>query len=126
MEPVASLISRSEIQHQAVCENDGFFSEALEANPGPDAQLTVNLEFESIHDFSPDAVVQKVPELCQMIALRDALKALKGPLGNNPHFRKRVQALIVDEKARRRLMGELGIENKRPESNGKTTGVTHE
>ncbi|MGF6979867.1 type VI secretion system ImpB/VipA family protein [Paraburkholderia sp. JPY465] len=86
----------------------------------------MNLEFESIHDFSPDAVVQKVPELCQMIALRDALKAPKGPLGNNPHFRKRVQALIVDEKARTRLMGELGIENKRPESNGKTTGVTHE
>ncbi|RZF23565.1 type VI secretion system contractile sheath small subunit [Paraburkholderia sp. UYCP14C] len=98
----------------------------LEANPGSDAQLTVNLEFESIHDFAPDAVVQKVPELCQMIALRDALKALKGPLGNNPHFRKFVQASIVDEKARARLMGELGIADKRPESKAERPGVTHE
>ncbi|MGF6649536.1 type VI secretion system protein ImpB [Paraburkholderia youngii] len=97
-------------------------SNHLEANPGSDAQLTVNLEFESIHDFSPDAVVQKVPEVCQMIALRDALKALKGPLGNNPHFRKRVQALIVDEKARARLMGELGIADKRPESKAELPG----
>ncbi|WP_277185712.1 type VI secretion system contractile sheath small subunit, partial [Caballeronia sp. BR00000012568055] len=53
----------------------------LEANADPDAQIAMNLKFDSIDDFSPDAIVEKVPELRQMIALRDALKALKGPLG---------------------------------------------
>jgi type VI secretion system protein ImpB len=84
----------------------------LEANADPDAKLALNLKFESIDDFSPDAIVEKVPELRQMIALRDALKALKGPLGNIPDFRKRVQDLIEDEGVRARLLSELGIQDK--------------
>ena len=47
-----------------------------------------------------------------MIALRDALKALKGPLGNIPDFRKKVQDLIEDEGVRARLLTELGIQDK--------------
>jgi type VI secretion system protein ImpB len=84
----------------------------LDANADPDAKLALNLKFESIDDFSPDAIVEKVPELRQMIALRDALKALKGPLGNIPDFRKRVQDLIEDEGVRARLLSELGIQDK--------------
>jgi type VI secretion system protein ImpB len=84
----------------------------LEANADPEAKIAMNLKFESVDDFSPDAIVEKVPELRQMIALRDALKALKGPLGNIPDFRKRVQELIEDEGVRARLMSELGIEEK--------------
>jgi type VI secretion system protein ImpB len=75
-------------------------------------QLPVNLKFESIRDFEPDVLVEQVPELRQLIALRDALKALKGPLGNVPDFRKQLQALIDDEGARERLLGELGVEDK--------------
>ncbi|MBI3068192.1 MAG: type VI secretion system contractile sheath small subunit [Betaproteobacteria bacterium] len=44
--------------------------------------LNVKMGFNSIRDFEPDAVVEKIPELRNLIALRDALKALKGPLGN--------------------------------------------
>lgn len=77
-----------------------------------DAMLAVNMTFDSIDDFSPDAIVDKVPELRQMIALRDALKALKGPLGNIPDFRKKVQELIEDEGVRARLLTELGIQDK--------------
>ena len=77
-----------------------------------DSALAVNLKFESIDDFSPDAIVENVPELRQMIALRDALKALKGPLGNIPDFRKRIQDLIEDEGVRARLLSELGVQDK--------------
>lgn len=76
------------------------------------SQLPVKLSFESIDDFSPDALVGKVPELQQLLLLRDALKALKGPIGNIPDFRKRVQELVQDEQVRARLLGELGIEEK--------------
>lgn len=75
-------------------------------------QLPVSLKFESIRDFEPDALVDQVPELQQLIALRDALKALKGPLGNVPDFRKQLQSLIEDAGARERLLGELGVESK--------------
>ena len=36
--------------------------------------------------------------------------ALKGPLGNVPEFRKKIQDLVKDEGARDRLLKELGIE----------------
>ena len=84
----------------------------LDEKADPDSVLAVNMKFEHINDFTPDAIVDKVPELRQMIALRDALKALKGPLGNIPDFRKKVQELIEDEGVRARLLSELGIEDK--------------
>lgn len=77
----------------------------------PDAQLTVDLDFQSMKDFDPDAIVQKVPELKKLVDLRDALKALKGPLGNVPIFRKKIQELVQDEGTRARLLKELGIED---------------
>ena len=83
----------------------------LDPKADPDSQLAVNLDIQSIADFSPDAIVEKVPELSQMIALRESLKALKGPLGNIPEFRKQLQTLIQDEGVRARLLSELGIEN---------------
>lgn len=76
------------------------------------AQMSVNLDFKSLKDFDPDAIVNKVPELKQLMELREALIALKGPLGNVPQFRKKIQELVHDEGARERLLAELGIEEK--------------
>ncbi len=77
----------------------------------PDAQMSVSLDFNKIKDFDPDAIIQKVPELKQLMGLRDALKALKGPLGNVPEFRKKIQDIVKDEGARERLIKELNIES---------------
>ena len=77
----------------------------------PDAQMSLNLDLKSFKDFEPDAIIQKVPELKQLLDLREALTALKGPLGNVPAFRKKIQDLIQDEGTRARLLGELGIED---------------
>lgn len=77
----------------------------------PDAQMAVELNFEKIRDFEPDQIINSVPELKQLKELRDALKALKGPLGNQPEFRKKIQELIKDEAAREKLLKELKIES---------------
>jgi type VI secretion system protein ImpB len=45
-----------------------------------------------------------------MLQLRDALKALKGPLGNSPQMRKRIQALLSDEDGRTALRKEIGVD----------------
>ena len=37
------------------------------------------------------------------------LKALKGPLANVPEFRKKLQELVGDEKARKKVLKDLGI-----------------
>jgi type VI secretion system protein ImpB len=72
-----------------------------------DARLSVNLEFKALKDFEPDAVVKQVPELEKLIELREALVALKGPLGNIPAFRKRLEQILEDEESRNKLMEEL-------------------
>jgi type VI secretion system protein ImpB len=73
-----------------------------------EGELPVQLEFKSIADFGPEAVAKQVPELSKMLELREALNALKGPLGNIPAFRKKIQAIIQDEKAREAILAELG------------------
>ncbi|WP_063534689.1 type VI secretion system contractile sheath small subunit [Burkholderia sp. MSMB1589WGS] len=83
----------------------------LDDQAGEDERLAVALGFESIDDFSPDAIVETVPELKQLVALRDALKALKGPLGNIPGFRRRIQEIVADKGARKQLLTELGLDD---------------
>jgi type VI secretion system protein ImpB len=72
------------------------------------SEIPVNLKFSGLKDMEPEAVAKQVPELAKMLELRDALTALKGPLGNLPEFRKKVQSLVSDPAAREKLMKELG------------------
>ena len=74
-----------------------------------DASLRVELKFKGLNDFTPEGVVNQVPELKKLLELRSALTALKGPLGNIPAFRKKIQSLLGDDKARQQLMQELGL-----------------
>ena len=76
------------------------------------SDLPVQLRFRKLADFEPDAVAQQVPELRQLLELREALSALKSPLGNVPAFRKKLQALLSDAEQREKLMKELGIPSK--------------
>ena len=73
------------------------------------AELAVSLEFKNIKDFTPEGVVAQVPELSKLLDLRSALTALKGPLGNVPAFRKKIQSILDDAGAREKLMAELGV-----------------
>jgi type VI secretion system protein ImpB len=73
--------------------------------------IAVTLDPKSLKDFEPDSIVQAVPELQQVLQLREALKALKGPLGNTPKMRKTIQLMLADEGSRAKLMQELGLKD---------------
>lgn len=74
-----------------------------------DAQMEVNLRFESMKDFEPESIARQVPETAKLLELREALSALKAPLANKAAFRKKIESLLSDETARKKLLDELGL-----------------
>ena len=74
------------------------------------SNLTTTLDFKNMRDFEPDTIAKEVPELKKLLDLRDALSALKGPLGNVPEFRKLIQTLVKDDATRDALSKELNID----------------
>lgn len=78
-----------------------------EGTEGEGGKLSVALKFDSLNDFTPEAIVRQTPELNKLLELREALVALKGPLGNVPAFRKAIQGVLGDDAAREKLLAEL-------------------
>lgn len=74
-----------------------------------DAELSISLNFNSIKDFEPDSIAQALPELKKLLELREALKALKGPLGNVPEFRNKITQMTQDKDTKEKLLRELQI-----------------
>lgn len=73
----------------------------------PDSQLSVDLKFDSLKDFTPGQVAHQVPELAKLMQVRDALMALKADL-NKADFRKKLEQLVTDPELRTKLEGMLG------------------
>ena len=71
-------------------------------------EMNVSLKVASLKDMEPEAIARAVPELRQLLDLRQALTALKGPLGNVPAFKRAIEAALTDEEARKKLLAELG------------------
>jgi type VI secretion system protein ImpB len=74
-----------------------------------DSSLNVDLKINSIKDFSPEKIVENIPELKVLMQLRQSLMALKGPLGNVPAFRKAIEDAISNKEERDKLMNELNL-----------------
>jgi type VI secretion system protein ImpB len=53
--------------------------------------------------------VEQIPELKKLMTLREALMALKGPLGNTPSFRKAIEQALANDESRARVLAELGL-----------------
>jgi type VI secretion system protein ImpB len=81
-------------------------------NEDPGAKIPVHLQFSSLKDFEPDSVANAVPEVADLLQVRNALKALRGPLANIPDFRKKIQEIIKDDAAREKLLEALNLNNK--------------
>ncbi|QDF28478.1 type VI secretion system contractile sheath small subunit [Halarcobacter anaerophilus] len=77
-----------------------------------DSSLNVNLKINTVKDFSPEKIVENVPEMKVLMQLRQSLMALKGPLGNVPAFRKAIEKAISNKEERDKLMEELSLSSK--------------
>ena len=73
-------------------------------------ELAIQVRINSMKDFNPANLVEQVPELQKLMALRESLMALKGPLGNTPSFRKAIEQALADDDSRARVLAELGLD----------------
>ncbi|MGC6372063.1 type VI secretion system contractile sheath small subunit [Pseudomonas sp. K2I15] len=74
-------------------------------------ELAIQVRINSMKDFNPAHLVEQIPELKKLMELRDALVALKGPLGNTPSFRKAIENALADDESRARVLAELGLDS---------------
>ena len=68
---------------------------------------SVELDFHSIKDFHPEAVVHKVPELQALLTMRNLLRDLKSNLLDNVSFRRELEKILKDEALSANLREEL-------------------
>lgn len=74
-------------------------------------ELAIQVRINSMKDFNPANLVEQIPALQKLMVLREALMALKGPLGNTPSFRKAIEQALSDDESRSRVLAELGLNN---------------
>ncbi|MEE5044002.1 type VI secretion system contractile sheath small subunit [Pseudomonas alliivorans] len=77
---------------------------------GETEELAIDVSVNAMTDFNPASLVEQIPELRKLMELRDALMALKGPLGNAPAFRKAIENVLADKASRDRVLVELGLD----------------
>jgi type VI secretion system protein ImpB len=71
-------------------------------------KIGVDITFESLDDFSPEAVAKQVGPLKELLALRTKLADLRGSLQGNDKLEEILQNTLNDAEAMNKLKAELG------------------
>ena len=69
--------------------------------------IPVRLQVNSMRDFEPCAILEQIPETSKLLRIREALVALRGPMGNMPAFRKALDDVLKDAGQREEIKREL-------------------
>lgn len=102
---------------------DRVVTVSVDKQPGPSAEVThaITLEFNSMADFHPDNLLKQlttprpgsstapIEALALAKKVREALVALRGPMGNRAAFRRAMEEYIKDGNERAKLERALGI-----------------
>ena len=72
-----------------------------------DDELRVQLDVDSLAAMTPDEIVQRVPELQQLMEVRELLTELKARVITNRKFRLALEKIVKDQGQLETIMGEL-------------------
>ena len=81
--------------------------------PESGGKIGVDITFESLDDFSPEAVAKKVGPLKELLELRTKLADLRGSLQGNEKLDEILQNTLNDAGALKKLEAEVGIQGGR-------------
>jgi type VI secretion system protein ImpB len=73
------------------------------------SELSVNIGVHSMESFNPDEIVSQVPELKNMLAIRNLLKDLKANLLDNHLFRRELERIVKNKDELYSLKNELKL-----------------
>ena len=85
------------------------FTVANKLKPESGGKIGVDLTFESLDDFNPEAVAKNVGPLKQLLELRTKLADLRGSLQGNDKLEEILQSTLNDAGAMKRLETEVGL-----------------
>ncbi|MBE0369644.1 type VI secretion system contractile sheath small subunit [Pseudoalteromonas sp. MMG013] len=74
-----------------------------------DSQFEVNLEFESMKDFEPDALVQRIEPLKKLLETRNQLNELLSKADRSRDFEKLLKDILQSSDSINALSDELGV-----------------
>jgi type VI secretion system protein ImpB len=72
-----------------------------------DREIPVDLTFEHLKDFSPEAVAARIPSLARLMAMRNLLKEMKSSLLDNTELRRELDRIVRDDEELKALQGQL-------------------
>jgi len=75
-------------------------------------KIGVDINFQSMDDFSPDRVAQQVEPLQKLLGLRNQLADLRGKIQSNEKLDEMLQASLGDEDKRKKLQAEMEADAK--------------
>jgi type VI secretion system protein ImpB len=78
--------------------------------PESGAKIGVDITFESLDDFNPEAVARKVGPLKELLELRTKLADLRGSLQGNDKLEEILQNTLNDAGAMKKLESEVGLQ----------------
>jgi type VI secretion system protein ImpB len=70
-------------------------------------EMKVDLDVDSLKAFSPDEIVQRVPELARMLEIRELLTDLKARVITNRDFRQALEKIVKNPEQRAAIAREL-------------------
>jgi type VI secretion system protein ImpB len=99
------------------------YSVANKLSDDPNAgQISVNLKFESLDDFSPENVAKQVGPLKELLDLRTRLSDLRGSLQGNDKLEELLLEAVGNTEKMKLLESEIGARAE----NGSREGASHE
>src|SRR3954471_22033772 len=86
------------------------FTVANKLQPEAGGKIGVDITFESLDDFNPEAVAKQVGPLQELLKLRQKLADLRGSLQGNDKLEEILQNTLNDTGAMKKLESEVGLQ----------------